>query len=107
MTILATKSCFASAWRHRWRLLKIFERWMLLSGKAFPFYRSTIERRQRIGLNSSEYRGPCCVSLSVTGHSFIPAAASYLVRDDKHHQVICGCIQIKQEVMGVKSKIVG
>lgn len=41
------------------------------------------------------------------GYSFIPAAACYLVRDDKHHEVICGCVQIKQEVIGVKSKNVG
>ncbi|AJP52188.1 hypothetical protein PF1751_v1c24880 [Pseudomonas simiae] len=91
MTILANKSCFAPV---KGRLLKIFERWMLLSRRAVPFYRTTIKDRQRIGLNASEYGGPGCVSLRVTGHSFIPAAACHLVRDDKHHELVCGCVEI-------------
>lgn len=44
--------------------------------------------------------------MAVTRHSFIPAVPCHFVRHDEHHEVICGCIQIKQEVVGVEPKIV-
>ena len=78
MTILAKKGCFDSGRTHGSRLLKIFDPWMLLSGRAAPFYRSTIKGRHWIDLNSREDGGPRCIRLLMTRHSVIPTAACHL-----------------------------
>ena len=39
-------------------------------------------------------------------YCFIPATAGDFACDHQHHQVIGGCIEIKQSVVGFKTKII-
>ena len=78
-----------------------------LSYGGDPVSRSAVEHRHRVDLNAWKDGDPRGIGSLLSNQRFFPSTATDFVRYDQHHEVIGGCIEVEQQVMGIESKIIG